>query len=320
MHKELHIAMALLVGAALCCSCSKESVMAYPQAQVIQFTPALSQSTQTSPTSRAASITTATLSNFGVLASHSASAYNASADSPSYTYNYKAVKNGASWQCEQMQYWPPTGMLSFFAYAPYNPVGLTISPSDRAGLPTYTYHVTQAVASQVDLLASAPVYDKTKGAPVALTFSHLLSGLRFAAKKEAGVTTTMTVKGISLTGLNNQALCTYNSTSSTYQWSGHTTTTPADNDYNVTVSDGTLAEKVLTETAQDLYLEGGLMMVLPQTLANGVTLLVRVDYKTNNVVQEQVYQVQLNTTTLKALDPSNIYTVTISLSSKILVS
>ncbi|MEG0725480.1 MAG: fimbrillin family protein, partial [Mucinivorans sp.] len=151
MVRKIHIALLFALAGMVCVACVPERIVEpIPEGrQEISFAPP----TATDPTadqsaSRATIATAGNLPSFGVFAS--LGTWNANS-TPNYIYNSKVIKVGTStWHCDPPQYWPPaaSGSLSFFAYAPYAPAGLTFSAATAKGIPTLTYQTPEAVNEQ----------------------------------------------------------------------------------------------------------------------------------------------------------------------------
>ncbi|MEG1672114.1 MAG: fimbrillin family protein [Alistipes sp.] len=311
MQKKCYIIGILLLAGAMGVACDDDALpQSLPtEAMPLQFAPAVEQElTPDAATTRGVPVTT--VADFGVLCCKSA-AFNPATDKPSYIHNKKVVKQATLWAFEQPQYWPSEGKLSFFAYAPYGVA--TPSAQSVVGQPTFTYHVPQSVAAQHDLLIAAPALDQTYSAtqPVQLQFNHVLAGITFAARMDGALTNeTRTVKAISIGGLANEATC-----SSAFVWSALKST--ADNTYTVSVADNSLLDKPMNSTTvQELTPANGMMMmVIPQSIADVVTLSVRVarTNTTTGVTQEQTIQGNLRTTTFTELVRAKRYKVTLVL-------
>ena len=92
---------------------------------------------------------------FGVFGYYTTSDWTTSA-TPNFMYNQKV--SGANWGYEPLKYWPATGKISFFAYAPHG-TG-TLSDNTTAGTPTLIYTVPDAVGEQIDLLVAGAQKNK----------------------------------------------------------------------------------------------------------------------------------------------------------------
>lgn len=112
-------------------------------------------------------------------------------------YNVEVTK-ASSWTTSY--HWPDSGRnIRFFAYAPYNGTGISLSSATKAGTPTITYTVPKAVGAQRDLLVAATSGIAGNTAAAApLTFAHALTAIRFTTGDDmlAGRITKITLKGI----------------------------------------------------------------------------------------------------------------------------
>ncbi|MEG1635185.1 MAG: fimbrillin family protein [Rikenellaceae bacterium] len=319
MGRKNYISVFIILACVASTSCTKDDTGgSEPQAQrQISFAPT-TLSSDDAVESRGVPIDNSTLPNFGVLASHNATAWT-SASTPNYIYNSKVMRVGATnvWVCDPLQYWPPSGKLSFFAYSPYYATGSSVvqlSGSATGGIPTLTYQTPEAVAEQPDLLFAAPAYDRELATgQVSMNFSHILSSITFSAKLgdalSSGISN-MVVRGVSVSGLKTKATYTHGATT---PWSFATTQTPQT--YAVSVDGGQLDSKTLTTTAQSISkANGDIMMPIPQPIAADVIVAVRVSYTKTGVAipQEITLEKALNATNLTALEISKKYNILLS--------
>ena len=112
-------------------------------------------------------------------------------------YNVEVTK-ASSWTTSY--HWPGSGRnIRFFAYAPYNGTGISLSSATKAGTPTITYTVPKSVGAQRDLLVAATSGIAGNTAAAApLTFAHALTAIRFTTGDDmlAGRITKITLKGV----------------------------------------------------------------------------------------------------------------------------
>lgn len=121
-------------------------------------------------------------SGFGVFAAHTGlHTYANSSISSNFMHNQKVTYNtgsGGHWEYSPTKYWPNgedgsemPDYISFFAYAPYSETAsacITDFPLPiEMGDPWLIYRLADDVTSQVDLLYTTPVLDKTKPASTA---------------------------------------------------------------------------------------------------------------------------------------------------------
>lgn len=135
--------------------------------------------------------------SFGVLASTYRGDWDESACRPDYMYDVE-ITEASGWTAPAY-YWPGSGNIRFFAYAPYRGAGITLTEATRAGTPRLGYTVAAEVAQQQDLMVAAS--DPMSGASSAaapLTFEHVLTGVRFTTGDDmmAGRITKISLKGV----------------------------------------------------------------------------------------------------------------------------
>ena len=139
-------------------------------------------SNHVSTLSRAADITTGNLTSIGVFAYFTHGNFN-EASLPNFMYNQLVEKKSGTWQYSPVKYWPNNNSdkISFFAYAPYNASGVTLSTEDKAGRPALNYTVPSTEAEQTDLLAAVPVMNQNTG-PVNFNLNHTLTKIAIYVK------------------------------------------------------------------------------------------------------------------------------------------
>ena len=136
--------------------------------------------------------------------------------------SYVSNHNGsAAWVPEKTYYWPKKDKLDFFAFSPSTYAG-TINVSNTEAI-TMTHTLNQSTNNEMDLMFTDKVIAKTSNDTqgntitpnvqngVALKFKHALSQLKFkVAMKDVGdgVSRTLTVKSITLEGLNSAGTLT----------------------------------------------------------------------------------------------------------------
>lgn len=161
--------------------------------------------------------------------------------------------------------WPGNGQnVRFFAYAPYNGPGITISDINTTGTPYITYKVPSDVNDQKDLLVAASSEMTGEAtAEVPLTFNHALTAIQFITGEDvlAGTISKITLKGVYSTA---QYMLGSNS------WSKLDVATNFSQ---------TLSVEVDGSTNQPVTASATSFMMLPQTLPNGAQ--VEVTYKDN---------------------------------------
>ena len=135
--------------------------------------------------------------SFGVLASVFDGEWDEASCTPQYMYDVQ-VTESSGWKTSY--HWPGDGRkLRFFAYAPYNGSGISLSDKTVAGTPKITYTVPEKVEDQKDLCVA--VTDDLNGddnSAAPLTFGHALTAVKFTTgdKMLAGKITQITLKGV----------------------------------------------------------------------------------------------------------------------------
>lgn len=101
---------------------------------------------------------------------------------PNFMYNIEIKKQGAVWGPSSTYYWPGGSgkKMRFFAYAPYNGAGISLSGPSTLNTPYLTYVVPDNVADQKDILVAksaelAADYNNN----AALSFTHPLTAVKF---------------------------------------------------------------------------------------------------------------------------------------------
>ena len=95
-----------------------------------------------------------------------------------YVYNEK-VRRADGWRTKE--YWPGSGgKLTFFAYAPYNAEGITLSSATDTGTPWLHYEVPLNAQDENDLLISANEHEVGNYNAIRhIDFRHICAGVRF---------------------------------------------------------------------------------------------------------------------------------------------
>lgn len=135
--------------------------------------------TETTNTLRAAPLTTDGLTSVGSYAYTYAASETFEGSLSRQTFmNNLEVTRASSWNTGL--YWPGADKkISFFCYAPYNAMGVTIDGNPTAD-PSITYSTPTSVADQKDIVvATAMDLAGDSRQPVQLTFKHILTGIRF---------------------------------------------------------------------------------------------------------------------------------------------
>ena len=210
------------------------------------------------PKTRSAPVTSlSTYGAFGVTAFVYTGSWSESL-TPDFMYNVKVSQSNSAWAPGENYFWPGAGKsIRFFAYAPYNGAGITLSPSTQAGSPTLTYTVPAAVKDQKDLLAAqTDALPGNTNSSASLVFGHILTAVKFScgADMKQG-----TVKSITLKNVNSKGTYDLN----TKTWSGQGT--PASFTQTVDKATSGAPDETITDGEATF-------MMMPQTLPEGAQI------------------------------------------------
>lgn len=192
-------------------------------------------------------------SNFGIFgyfydSTQSWASVNSISPEPSMT-NLLVTQNDNSWTTDV--YWPGgTKKATFFAYAPHNCQGATLT-SDT-GTPKITYTVPSVIDEQQDILIAKSDEDISCDgkSDVDLTFKHALTAIKFT-QGELGDYTKIT--SITISGVNNKGELSLDGAS----WDNVSAT--SGNSYTISSQDGITLNDVI-------------LLLMPQTLPSGAKL------------------------------------------------
>lgn len=260
-------------------SCDKNISGEKPLDGRIEFTTAAGGGEEQSPAyadaaTRGVEIDNATLRNFKVFAYYTPGVFNAATSTPNFMYNTEVAKSGSAWQYEPLMYWPNSGKLSFFAYAPAATPGLEmLSTPTTPGPPKLTYTVPDLATAQSDLLVATPLYDQTtanvNGAhKLVIPFKHALSCIVFQAKMTDAATYPVKITGISIESLDSKADYVYNGSTTPWDLTAYA---PRGRSYSLTTANAALKDVDLkSQTADYLTVsaDNAHLMVLPQQVAD----------------------------------------------------
>ena len=141
-----------------------------------------------------ANLTSLQNSGFGVFTFYTVDALSQGVhvnNTPDFFHNVQV--SGADWSYDNTKYWPYSGYLSFYAYAPFNNSTESniseVSEITTSGIPHLTFTVPAEVSDQTDLLYATPLMNlqSTEG-KVKFTFNHALSRIAFSVETGAGLT------------------------------------------------------------------------------------------------------------------------------------
>lgn len=209
--------------------------------------------------------TTATFySDFGVSAYRYASTW-AETLTPNHMYNVKMTNSSGIYRNDaNSSFWPASGKLRFFAYAPYaDATYLKMnSASTATGFPTLSYTVPTTVTAQKDVMvADQEVTCSGTHAAQPLAFDHALTAVNFAV----GNLKKGTIKKITISGV-------YGAGTYSYKTKSWTTTGSANASYSVspnyTTANRSLSSNVFITSGDNT------LLLIPQTLPTSATVSV----------------------------------------------
>ena len=139
-----------------------------------------------------------TVGSFGVSAVYSKDGANSS-----LFQNEEATQNGSYWFTSGNATWPLDGLVSFYAYAPYNDASLSLQGNDDVVKnKTIRYTVNTDLSKQPDLIVakseSNAFVSSTVNKAVSLNFSHALTAITFSISADMipGTVKSITVSGV----------------------------------------------------------------------------------------------------------------------------
>lgn len=263
MKKIHYLAMCLLATSLAACT-QNEEISSLENQKAITFDTYVGRDAATRAS--VIDVTALQTTGFGVLGYYTETAW-AETATPNFMYDQKV--SGANWSYEPLKYWPATGNISFFAYAPHG-TG-TLSANNAAGTPTLAYTVPNKVADQKDLLVAGAQKDKTSNT-VNFTFKHALSrigfGVKLAAANAIDAGTSIAFSSISLKAdFNSSNTLTLDlDANNDVQWGTPTTATEVTYTLNNTdnETDNIADIASLSTTTAAINNTSSYLMVLPQ--------------------------------------------------------
>lgn len=263
-------------------SCDKVSDTQYPDKYPIELGvewSSVASENLSHNDSRAIEVTEQNISDFGVLAYYEDGSFNAASSTPNFMDNVKVRKSGSQWVYNPLMYWPVSGTVSFFAYAPFDVSDVNYLSVSTLGMPTYTYTQPNVVKSQRDLLLSYPMIDKTKSDVNAnnklpLKFRHALSSVVFKAYVMLAQTDPVKVTSITLQSLRNKKKASFIAVpiNETYphgwQLSWSDVADYTDNNYDLSIANGCLYDTDIKNNTAPINIStvDGQLMILPQII------------------------------------------------------
>ena len=220
------------------------------------------------PTTRGTMNMSTVVDNFGVSANYIQNGSSAESEEKSLFHNEKATKEGSNWFVAGNKTWPLDGSVSFYAYAPYNDLSLSLQGSNDV-VKNKTIHYTANtvdISNQPDLIVakseSNAFTSKAANKAVNLKFSHALTAITFSVSDdmEKGVINSIKIEGVK--GEGDYDL-------STKEWSVSSSSAAS---YNVPIP--AVGLTVGTGTV-DLAANATLMMI-PQTLGDDAKVTINI--------------------------------------------
>lgn len=252
------VVLTVLMGL-MAASCSQDRVLVQQQDAPISFRTVMDRQT------KATSYTAANLSSFNVTAIKGSSAYIEGADFSTDDY--------AVWTSAQDYFWPESGNLDFYAYAPKAASGNGITRTDHK---TFTVVPLADTDNQKDLVFARATGSKATGGATGqmLNFRHAMSQVQIKVSN-SNENFRVSVGGWRLAGLDGEAIFTYSGTDTgspgTFDrslWSGNTDASSAAVAYTreLTGADAFTFEGTATG-AQARTLAGSAIVIPQQTTA-----------------------------------------------------
>lgn len=204
--------------------------------------------------------------------------YTKSEASRSFFQDQKASKSGNIWYASgDTQAWPTDGALSFYAYAPYQHVSLSLQGSDDVTKnKTLRYVASTSLGSQPDLIvAKSENISRTSSSAntaVQLKFSHALTAITFSVSADMipGTVKSITVKNVSGQG-------DYNISTGTWGSLGAASASYA-------ISLGTSGAGIAVKAGKSKALTDGssALLMVPQTFAAGSSAQIEMVFHDGN--------------------------------------
>lgn len=223
------------------------------------------------------------ISTMGIYASHTSNNWtNSSTLNFMINQQVKRDNGNSFWEYSPEIYWPSSGLVSFFTYAPYKATGLSVTDekgnsisSTTSGVPQLSFIVQQQSADQVDLLIAPSQMNQTRmtaGGYVNVLLRHTLTRVCFAARVNTETTQkipTFHITQINLTGLHHKGSCPMDG--SNRKWSVDTSGNDATTSYQLSetpdipdAKEKELKNMHLEQEYLDINTPSGYLFLLPQ--------------------------------------------------------
>lgn len=252
-----------LFAAIFCLSGCVQEELESNQRSLISFSSNDSDFTETRPTSRAATLTQSTITQYGVSCSYyPRSGTYESAGCGSYFFNL--LVNASDGRTGY--YWPGLDYnLSFFAYTPcgdavQDRLQLT-STAEQHGMPEYHYEVPASTDDQLDFMTCNILdHEGISRAPVPLAFSHKCTDVRFVCFNQSSEE--LLIKEIAILGMKYSG----NLVNDSWELEG-AAGTYEEHPFLLTTATQLLSGETLDVTGTEDH-----FIVLPQTVAEGTEI------------------------------------------------
>lgn len=210
--------------------------------------------------------------SFGVFASTYTGSWNNSL-LPNYMHNVEVTKS-SNWTTTYL--WPKASgsKMRFFAYAPYNGSGISLSDNKLPGEPVLNYTVPQKAEEQKDILiAVSSEMDCSARRQVRLPFRHIMSAIKFVVGDDA---VAGTIKSVSLKGVFNSG---ESNIGEMPVWK--LGTDKSDYTLNLNLGISGSAGEPITSVVQTF-------MMMPQTLPDGAAIEVVYNDGTDHILKAEI--------------------------------
>lgn len=221
--------------------------------------------------------------SMGIYAAHTESDW--TVNSPlNFMKNQQVVRTDADspWNYTPEVFWPGNGSVSFFAYAPYNTEGMTITGNN--GTPQIEFDVASTSARQVDLLVAAPLKNHTKTSSQGyanISLKHTLTRISFAARINTSSNKLADIKisQITMKGIYHKGNCPMDGQQR--NWTIESSSADATTTYTLnstasgSATEAELSELSLIKEYQNITTASGYLFLMPQQLDESSSLEVQ---------------------------------------------
>lgn len=269
MKKELKHYLGIILLINLLSSCKDEFMQGYRDVNMLHFDVSLIRP-ETSKGIPINSASDTAFTDFGIFVYETSDEFNLEAVPSAFSddnFNNKEVyKLGTDkWVFDQTYYWPESGYLSFFAYAPYTTSstnGIELVYSDNQ-IPSIKYTVPSIAAVQPDLMVAVPKLNLFKET-VDIKFAHALACVGFNVRADSVLVDSVWITGISTTGTLD---LNFNGTEPSWSDIGAADTS--------IYTFGIVTDAIADTSASNIMAIDGYLMMIPQTLSSDAFLMIR---------------------------------------------